>query len=100
MTCGRTKKETGQRKGFSFDKLEKFLKIITLHNPRNSKNSLKNLIFSLKTKLALFKACALYLLVQIFFVPFGNGTYDVVCPICWDHYIPCLMYFKIIYSFL
>ena len=97
MTCGRTKKETGQRKGFSFDKFEKFLKIITLHNPRNSKNSLKNL---LKTVLALFKVCALYLLVQIFFVPFGNGTYDVVCPICWDHYIPCLMYFKIIYSFL
>ena len=69
---GRTKKETGQERGSSSTKLRKFLKIITLHN-RNSKNSIKNLIFSLRTVLALFKACVLYLLEQIYLYLLAMG---------------------------
>ena len=37
---------------------------------------------------------------NVLFEPGPNGTYYVICPICYIHCIRCLMHFKGIYSFI
>ena len=78
-----------------------FLKITISLDTRNSKNSKRILFIVLELYWSRPKACILYLLPLFNFVTVAKNAYYVIilCPICWDHYIPYLMYFKLVYSF-
>ena len=67
----------------------KFLKIITLHDPRNSKDSKRILFIVLELYWPCTKACVLYLLAQYSFVTVANRTYYITCPMYWDN---CILY--------
>ena len=77
-----------------------FLKIITPLDPRNSKNSKRTTFLVSELCFLCSKACVLYFLVKTIVWTGVNGIYYVICPICCNHCIPCLMYSKVICSFL
>ena len=56
-----------------------------------------------KSVLALLIACVLYFFnkLNILLCELDpNRTYYIICPTCCNHCIPCLMYLKMIYSFI